>query len=225
MHAIMRFIAETPMRVDDVHLVTCPLYHSTAFGFLAISGILGATAVLMDEFKPEPFLAARRALRRHHDGASSRRCSTACWRSAPRSLDRYDTRSLRGIFSGGAPLPGPLAHRGRWITSATSSSTSTARPRRASSRSPSPPTSAPRRGPSARPCPGNEIRLLDDAGREVRAGRGRRALRAQQDARRRLPQRRGGDAREHEGRLLQRRRPGARATATGATSSRGASAT
>ena len=33
----MQFIAETPMRVDDVHLVTCPLYHSTAFGFLSPS--------------------------------------------------------------------------------------------------------------------------------------------------------------------------------------------
>ncbi|HTB75887.1 MAG TPA: AMP-binding protein, partial [Polyangiaceae bacterium] len=34
MHASMQFISETPMRSDDVHLVTCPLYHSTAFGFL-----------------------------------------------------------------------------------------------------------------------------------------------------------------------------------------------
>ena len=35
----MRFIGETPMRVDDVHLVTCPLYHSTAFGFLTFSAL------------------------------------------------------------------------------------------------------------------------------------------------------------------------------------------
>jgi len=54
--AAMRFMAETPMRVDDIHLTPCPLYHSTAFGFLTLSHILGATVVLMDEFKPEPFL-------------------------------------------------------------------------------------------------------------------------------------------------------------------------
>jgi len=56
MHAVMQFIGETPLRSDDVHLVTCPLYHSTAFGFLSFNAILGATAVLMDEFKPELFL-------------------------------------------------------------------------------------------------------------------------------------------------------------------------
>ena len=56
MYASMQFISETPMRIDDVHLVTCPLYHSTAFGFLAFTALLGGTSVLMDEFKPEAFL-------------------------------------------------------------------------------------------------------------------------------------------------------------------------
>jgi fatty-acyl-CoA synthase len=58
MPAAMQLIAELPMRVDDIHLVPCPLYHSTAFGFLAFTHMLGASAVLMDEFKPEPFLQA-----------------------------------------------------------------------------------------------------------------------------------------------------------------------
>ncbi|MGH7272691.1 MAG: AMP-binding protein, partial [Polyangiaceae bacterium] len=47
MHAALQFIGETPIRADDVHLVTCPLYHSTAFGFLAFNAFFGGTAVLM----------------------------------------------------------------------------------------------------------------------------------------------------------------------------------
>lgn len=108
MQAVFRFLNETPMRVDDVHLVTCPLYHSTAFGFLSFSHLLGATVVVMDEFKPEPFLEM---VERY--GVTT----TAC---VPTMLHRvmelpeatrkkYDTRSLRAVFSGGAPLPAPLA--------------------------------------------------------------------------------------------------------------------
>ena len=84
MHAAMQFVAETPMRVDDIHLVTCPLYHSTAFGFLAMNGILGGTCVLIDEFKPEAFL---QHVERYGvtSPRSCRPCSTACWRSDARS--------------------------------------------------------------------------------------------------------------------------------------------
>ena len=108
MHAFMQFIAETPMRVDDVHLVTCPLYHSTAFGFLAMNGILGAAAVLMDEFKPEAFLEHVE----RYGVTSTAVVPTMLHRVmalGPEALRRHDTRSLRAIYSGGAPLPGPLA--------------------------------------------------------------------------------------------------------------------
>jgi fatty-acyl-CoA synthase len=106
--AAMRFIAETPMRCDDVHLVTCPLYHSTAFGFLTLHLILGATAVLMDEFKPEPFLEQVQRF----GVTSTAIVPTMIHRVlslGPAVLDKYDTRTLRAIYSGGAPLPGPLA--------------------------------------------------------------------------------------------------------------------
>ena len=42
------------MRVDDVHLVACPLYHTTAFGFVALTHILGGTVVLMTSSGPRP---------------------------------------------------------------------------------------------------------------------------------------------------------------------------
>jgi fatty-acyl-CoA synthase len=108
MVAAMQFINETSMRVDDIHLVTAPLYHSTAFGFLALSHVLGATVVLMDEFKPEAFLE----LVDRYEVTTTATVPTMLQRLLDlpeQTRHRYDTRSLRLVFSGGAPLPGPLA--------------------------------------------------------------------------------------------------------------------
>jgi fatty-acyl-CoA synthase len=108
MVAAMRFINETPMRVDDVHLVTCPLYHSTAFGFLSLSHLLGSTAVVMDEFKAETFLQ----MVERYEVTTTAMVPTMMHRLMElpeETRHRYDTRSLRVVFSGGAPLPGPLA--------------------------------------------------------------------------------------------------------------------
>ncbi len=168
MHAAMQFIAETPMRVDDVHLVTCPLYHSTAFGFLAMSAILGATGVIMDEFKPESFLE-------HIDRFGVTTTAVVptmlhrVLQLGPDVIRRYDTRSLRAIFSGGAPLPGPLAidvmdQFGDVLYNfygATETGLVTlAKPQDL--------RAAP--GTIGKVVPGNEIRLLDDAGREMPQG-------------------------------------------------------
>ena len=108
MQAAFRFINETPMRVDDVHLVTCPLYHSTAFGFMSLSHILGQTVVLMDEFKAEPFLE----LVDRHGVTTTAVVPTMLHRVMDLPAEtrkKYDARTLRAVFSGGAPLPGPLA--------------------------------------------------------------------------------------------------------------------
>ncbi len=164
----MRFIAETPMRVDDIHLAVCPLYHSTAFGFLAFSHILGATVAILDEFKPEAFLAAVE----RYGVTQTAVVPTMLHRIlalGPEALARYNTRSLRAIFSGGAPLSGPLAieamdHFGDILFNfygATETGLVTlAKPAdlRAA------PTTI---GPA---LPGNDVRLLDDAGNEVRPG-------------------------------------------------------
>jgi fatty-acyl-CoA synthase len=167
--ATLRFIAETPMRVDDVHLVPCPLYHSTGFGFLTFTHILGASAVLMDDFKPEPFLEHVQ----RHGVTTTAVVPTMLHRLlalGPEVLARYNTRSLRVIFSGGAPLPGPLAlevmdHFGDILFNfygATETGLVTLA-------SPADLRAAP--GTIGRVIPGNEIRLLDDAGREVQEGK------------------------------------------------------
>ncbi|MEO8799580.1 MAG: AMP-binding protein [Polyangiaceae bacterium] len=167
--AALRFIAETPMRVDDVHLVTCPLYHSTAFGFVALSHILGAEVVIMDEFKPEHFL---------RDVATYKVTTTAMvptmihrvLQLGEAELKKHDTSSLRCIFSGGAPLPGPLATAAmdqlgdvvfNFYGATETGLVTLAKPADL------------RACPSTigRPIPGNDIRLLDDAGREVEKGK------------------------------------------------------
>ena len=105
----MGFIGETPMRVGDVHLAVCPLYHATAFGFISLSYILGATVVLLDEFKPEAFLEAVQRYR----VTTTALVPTMLHRLlelGPAKIRSYDTSSLTAIFSGGAPLPGPLAN-------------------------------------------------------------------------------------------------------------------
>jgi fatty-acyl-CoA synthase len=168
MPAFMRFVASTPMRVDDVHLVTCPMYHSTAFGFLSLSHMLGATCVLMDEFKPEAFLA----LVARHQVTTSAMVPTMLHRVlalGKETLDRYDTRSLRIVFSGGAPLSAPLANEFmdrfgdllfNFYGATETGLVTMAKPVDL--------RAAP--GTIGKMVPGNEIRLLDDTGREVKEG-------------------------------------------------------
>jgi len=108
MQAAFRFINETPMRVDDVHLVACPLYHSTAFGFMTFAAMLGQTVVLMDEFKPEAFLEHVE----RHSVTTTAVVPTMLHRILELPLatrKKHDARTLRAVFSGGAPLPAPLA--------------------------------------------------------------------------------------------------------------------
>jgi fatty-acyl-CoA synthase len=168
MHASMQFIGETPMRSDDVHLVTCPLYHSTAFGFLAWNALLGGTAVLMDEFKPELFLE----LVDRHAVTTTAVVPTILHRVMaldPSILAKHDVRSMRGIFTVGAPLPGPLGtqlmdHFGDVLFNCYGA-TETGLVTMAK---PADLRAAP--GCIGKALPGNEIRLLDDRGVDVAPG-------------------------------------------------------
>ena len=162
------FIGETPMQVDDRHLVVCPLYHSTGLGFLGLSLMLGSTVVIAREFDPEQFLATVQRERI----TTTAIVPTMLHRlmSLPDEVfDKYDTRSLRMIVVGGAQLPPTLAVRtlDRFgpvlynFYGATETGLVTVA-------SPYELRVAP--GCIGHAVPGNEIRLLDENGREVRDG-------------------------------------------------------
>jgi len=58
MWAVLHVLDELPLRHDDRHLAVCPMYHSTAFGFIGFTLVLGGTVVIERRFDPERFLAA-----------------------------------------------------------------------------------------------------------------------------------------------------------------------
>lgn len=166
--AVFRFLRMTPFRADDVHLAACPLYHTTAFGFITMSQILGATIVLMDDFEPERFLQMIEKYR----VTTTVLVPTMLHRLLKLGDDvikRYDTRSLRAIFTTSAPLPGPDSDKAMELFGdvvynlygSTETGMVTLATPQDLKRSP---------GTIGRAVTGNEIRLLGDDGREVPEG-------------------------------------------------------
>lgn len=95
------FLRTIPMRADDVHMVICPLYHSSGSGLAAIASVLGNTTVLVDRFSPEAFC-------RHvqeHRVTTTAVVPTMLHRLAAWSEARtHDLSSLRVVVCTGAPL-------------------------------------------------------------------------------------------------------------------------
>ena len=103
-------------------------------------------------------------------------------------------------------LPGRARRRRSWTASATSSTTSTARPRWPGRRSPRPRTCAPRPAPRASPPRGTVVKLFDEDGGEVRPGEtGRIFVGNEMRVRGLHRRRRQGEHRRPD--VLRRRRP------------------
>ncbi|HJL19356.1 MAG TPA: AMP-binding protein [Sandaracinaceae bacterium LLY-WYZ-13_1] len=166
--AVIHVLDELPIRADDRHLAVCPMYHSTAFGFIGFTMVLGGSVVIEPRFDPERFLAA---IERHRITTTAV-VPTMLHRvlDLPESVRRrYDTRSLHAIFCGGAPLSGTLARRvigelGHVLYNfygSTETGLNTLATPEELLLSP---------GTIGHPIEGNEIRLLDERGREVADG-------------------------------------------------------
>ncbi|HVE93134.1 MAG TPA: AMP-binding protein [Actinomycetota bacterium] len=104
------FLRVIPFRRDDVHMVVCPLYHSSGSGFAAVSEILGNPLVLVERFSLETFC---RTVQEH-------KVTTAA--VVPTMLHRlcefedaasYDLSSLRVVVCTGAPLREQARERAR----------------------------------------------------------------------------------------------------------------
>jgi fatty-acyl-CoA synthase len=165
---VLSFVEQTPLALDEVHLTVCPLYHSTAAGFSAMTFMLRGTVVVLADYRAESFLEAIE----RYGVTSTAMVPTMIQRLVdlgPEAVRARDTSSLRAIFSGGAPLGGALAVEamdaigdkiynfyGATETGIVTFAT------------PADLRAAP--GTIGRAVPGNDIRLLDEHGRDVPEG-------------------------------------------------------
>jgi fatty-acyl-CoA synthase len=166
--AYLHILAELPVRADDRHLAVCPLYHSTAFAFATITLLLGGTVFVEPKFEAARFfeIVARERI------TTTAVVPTMLHRmlQVPAATrDARDTRSLRAILSGGAPLSGTLAravceelgHVLYNFYGATETGINTVATPDELLRAP---------GTIGHAVGGNEIRILDDEGRVVPDG-------------------------------------------------------
>lgn len=106
--AYLYMLAELPVRADDRHLAVCPLYHSTAFAFATITLLLGGSVHVERRFDAQHTLEVI-ARERITTTAMVPTMLHRLLQLPPATLAAHDTRSLRAILSGGAPLSGTLA--------------------------------------------------------------------------------------------------------------------
>ena len=166
--SVADLMVQVGMKANERHLVVCPLYHSAAPAFVAITAALGATCVLMPHFDPEGALAIIERERI----TSTLMVPTMLVRISNLStatLAKYDTSSLRWVMSGAAPLATDTARRfmerfgpilWNFYGSTETGIVTLAGPH----------DHVARPGTIGRRVRGNEITLLDDAGHPVPPG-------------------------------------------------------
>jgi fatty-acyl-CoA synthase len=107
---ILNFIKKIPLKRDERHLVTCPLYHSAAPAILSMVMSVGGCGVILRQFEPEDVL---RTIERERI-TSSLMVPTMLSRLMalpPEVIRKYDTSSLKWILTTAAPLPTEVARR------------------------------------------------------------------------------------------------------------------
>ena len=168
LEAGLGWISGAPFATDDVHLVVLPLYHSTAFAFVNLMHLVGATVVLLDRFAPEEFLRTVSERGVTHTAM----VPTLLHRLVEVPSERrnqWDLSSLRTVVTAGAPLTGALARRfmnafGHVLWNyygSTETGLNTVAGPEDLLFSP---------GTIGHPLPGNELRILDEYGRPVKRG-------------------------------------------------------
>ncbi|MBI2392432.1 MAG: AMP-binding protein [Deltaproteobacteria bacterium] len=166
--SVLDFIRQVGIRTDERHLVVAPLYHSAAPVFIALIYALGGAVVMLEHFDPEQVL---RAIDRERI-TSAFMVPTMLARLAALPVEvrrRYDTSSIRWLMSGAAPLPTDTARRiEEWMGPVLYNFYGSTETGLVTLALPGEHTARP--GTVGRALLGNEIRLLDDDGREVKPG-------------------------------------------------------
>jgi fatty-acyl-CoA synthase len=161
--SVADFLRQVGIHHDDRHLCVCPLYHSAAPVFVAFTIICGGTVVLMEHFEA----AAALEVMARERVTSSFMVPTMLGKLA--AAEAGAPLALRWLASGAAPLPTETARRveARFgpclynfygatetgLVTLALPGEHTARP-----------------GTIGRPLSGNELRLLDEQGRDVTPG-------------------------------------------------------
>lgn len=101
--ALLGFLSRVPLGHEDIHLVTCPLYHSHGLGLATVHIALGATVCLLEKFTPAAFMEAVSGWKITSTAVVPTMIVDllgACDKKALRGA----LRSLRCVVASGAPL-------------------------------------------------------------------------------------------------------------------------
>ncbi|MEK6606211.1 MAG: AMP-binding protein, partial [Myxococcota bacterium] len=162
---VAQYILQFPLAHDERHLAVCPLYHSAAPAYVAMTFAVGGTVVIMRHFDPEKALATLARER----CTSSTMVPTMLSRMLalpPAVRARYDVSPLRWLMAVAAPLPTELARRveehfGKVLYNMYGATefglVTVAKPGEHTARP----------GTVGRVIPGNEVRLIDEEGHDV----------------------------------------------------------
>ncbi|HEY7146203.1 MAG TPA: AMP-binding protein [Streptosporangiaceae bacterium] len=161
--ALIGLIGYTP---DDVYLTSGPLYHSGPGAFMGLALALGQTVVVQRKFDPEDWLRLVDTYRVSSTFSAPPPIRMVC--ALPASVkDRYDRSSMRRMVANAAPWSMALKQQyladfpagSLWeVYGSTELGINCVLAPADQLRKP---------GSCGRPAPGVEIRLLDEAGREV----------------------------------------------------------
>ena len=160
------FLKTIPYKTADVHMVVCPLYHSSGSGFATVAQALGNPMVIVEKFSPEAFCQNVQ----EHKVTTTTVVPTmlhqiAAW---PQAKD-FDLSSLRIVVCTGSPLREEVRDEARellgnviydlygstemgWVSIAT------------------PDDQLKKPGTVGKPVPGIELQITDADGRPVEQG-------------------------------------------------------
>ena len=110
--SMLGFLRTIPYRTSDVHMVVCPLYHSSGSGFATIATALGNSTTVVEKFSPETFCEH---VERHRVTTTTVVPTMLHQLTDWKGAARYDLSSLRIVVCTGAPLREEVRSKARGL--------------------------------------------------------------------------------------------------------------